>query len=361
MSKIVRHSYGIKSDRDELELNRQSYADRKRRDDEKFNKGVNDRIAVKESRTSEETFVRNTLDRDTLQRKAGIVSNTILAQGKSFVFKSLVTECFKDALWLDEYFVTENSQRFDELVSEYVDEHGGFAMLEAAVKANPKVAILREMKKVCEATAKGTTTRIIRDMNDNPELAEFQVFEMNEEEKDELYGKRAELSLDKLADLVKTKVLTVVKDERDRQSKEKELLDDLEAKAKSVTDEGGTVKESTRMGESRIKESTLFNSIFQNSLYEATVAVKEHFVSEEEEDDDDEEGFDSNLTTNKLNGAAPTSDQFTSPVRLDVDMDLIMCEAVTYYTLMELTHTMCLESFQRADIQRMSHKMLNRK
>lgn len=361
MSKIVRHSYGIKSDRDELELNRQSYADRKRRSDEVFNKGVNARIAVKESSMPQENFVRNTLDRDVLQRKALAASNVILEQGKTFIFKSLVTECFKDALWLDGYFVTENSQRFDELVSEYVDEHGGFAMLESAVKNNPKVAILKEMKKVCETAAKTTATRIIRDMNENPELSEFQVFEMNEEEKDELYGKRAELSLDKLADLVKTKVLTVVKDERDRQSREKELLEDLEAKAKAVTDEGGTVKESTRMGESKIKESTLFNSILQNSLYEATLAVKEHFVPEDEDDDGEEENFDSDLTSKKLNGTLTTTDDYTSPVRMDVDMDLIMCEAVTYYTLMELTHTMCLETFKRDDIQRMSHKMLNRK
>lgn len=354
MGKVVRHSYGIAKDRDELDLNRRSYDDRKKREDAEYNKGVDARIAVKESAIPEENYMRNSLDRDVSARKAMNLGNVILEQGKLYLFKSLVSECFKGALWMDEEFVSENSQKFDELVSGYVDDRGGYSMLLNAVKANPKVTILKEMQRVCESSARATTMRIIREVTEDPKLAEFQVFEMDEEEKEELINNRAELSIDQLSQLVKDKVLTVVKDERDRQSREKELLDDLENQA---SEDSTVIESSLRFGESTVKEGTLFDSIFQNSLYDAAVAVQENISPHMQSGNDDD------LTEPVMDDddIPSSTSELVSPMARDVDLDLVMSEAITFYTLMETMHTISLETFKRDDIMNMSHKLLNRK
>lgn len=365
MSKIVRHSYGIKTERDELELNRMAFRDSRRREDNQAIMESNQRIAQIESRDNEELFIRNTLDRDVLRRKVLHTSNTILEQGKLFAFKYLMADCYKKSLVIDDYFVKENTEKFDELVSNYIDKNGGFAMLENAIKANP-IPLLVEMKKVCEQASLKTTKRITKEMEENPELSNIALFEMNEEEKDEFYTKSADLSMDKLAELVKNKVLTVVKDERDRQSKQKELMDDLEARAKET---GEPVQESRIMGEPNLKESTLFNSIFHNSYKEALEsmieATKEHLVpdyrGEDQEDDEEYEEFDVQYTKDDLEEDTPSSDDIVNPLVRDIDLDLILTESITYYTLLELNHTMCLETFNRTDIQNLSHKLLNGK
>lgn len=367
MSKIVRHSYGIKQDRDERDLNRMAFNDRRKREDMQAITESNQRISVIESRDSQERFIRNTLDRDVLNRKALQSSNTILEQGKLYAFKQIVAECFKQALVIDEYFVTENAEKFDGLVSEYIDKHGGFAMLENAIRVNA-IPLLTEMKKVCEQAALKTSKRIVREMKEQPELSQIAIFEMDEEEKDEFNNKRAELSMDKLAELVKSKVLTVVKDERDRQSKEKELMDDLEAKARDAAEAGEEVKESVRpMGEANLKESTLFNSIFHNSYREALESAKaiskEHYAPDYRGDDLDDDieydEFDVAMTKDQMEEDTPDTSDVLNPTGQDVDLDLILTESVTFYTLLELTHTMCLESLSRTQIQNMSHKLLN--
>ncbi len=366
MGKIVRHSYGIKQDRDVRELNRMAFDDRRKREDIQAIMESNKRIAAIESRDGEERFIRNTLDRDVLNRKALQASNAILEQGKLYAFKSIMTNTFRQSLVMDDYFVKENAERFDDFVSQYIDRNGGFAMLENAIKDNP-IPLLVEMKKVCEQTAHTTTKRIIKEMSENPELANVALFEMNEEEKDEFYKKTPDLSMDKLAELVKNKVLTVVKDERDRQSKQKELMDDLEAKAKEAAENGEQVKESVRhLGEPNLKESTLFNAIFHNSYKETLESMsKEHYVpdyrDEEREDDEEYEDFDVAYTKDDMIEDTPTSDEIKNPLVRDVDLDLILTESITYYTLLELSHTMCLETFNRRDIQNLSHKLLNGK
>ena len=366
MGKIVRHSYGIKQERDERELNRMAFEDRRKRDDQQAIMESNHRIAAIEGRTSEENFIRNTLDRDVLNRKALQSSNSVLEQGKLYAFKYIMKEAFKQSLVMDDYFVTENAYRFDELVSHYIDEHGGFTMLESAVKANP-IPLLVEMKKVCEQAALKTSKRIVREMKQQPELANVAIFEMNEEEKDEFDNNRVDLSMDKLAELVKSKVLTVVKDERDRQSKEKELVEDLEAEAKAAKENGEEVKESViPMGTPTLKESTLFNALFHNSYKEAleAKATKEHYTPDYHGDNLDEDekfdDFDVAYTKDDMEDDTPDSGDVL-PGERDLDLDLILCESITFYTLLELNNTMCLESLSRKEIQNMSHKLLNGK
>lgn len=369
MSKIIRHSYGIKDVRDEAELRRAMWQDAKYKQTEQAVTESNQRIAAIDARTKDEEFIRRRAEIDSVKRAVPSKLNSVYEQGKVLLFKEILIESYLDALVMDDDFVQENRTRFEQLISDYVDRNGGYSMLEEAVKTNP-IPFLRAVKETCDTVARQASLRIAREARKEPTLANLQVFELDAEEKSLFEEKKSELSLDQVSKLVKNKVLTVVKDERDRQSKERELMEDLKARAQETGEEAE--KPETPLGTATLKESTLFNSIMHNAYSSYLETVQERggtagttsrFVDAVENDDDDEiEGdFDHNATASKLNNEAPSTMDYTSPVNDDVNLDLIMCEALTYYTLMELTNTVCLETFSAKEIMNMSHKFLNKR
>lgn len=366
MSKIVRHSYGIKQERDEAELRRTIYQQQK---DKKVADSVmesNQRIAAIDARSKDEDFIRRRAEIDSTKRGVASKVNSVYEQGKVQLFKEILIEAYLGSLVMDDEFVQENQSRFEQLISEYVDKNGGYSMLEESVKMKP-LNFLLAVKETCDTVARAASLRIAREARKEPTIASLQVFELDADEKSLFEEKKSELSLDQVSQLVKDKVLTVVKDERDRQSKERELMDDLKSRAEQTGEDA--VKSDNVLGTTKLKESTLFNSIMHNAYTSYLETVQERgamsgvFIDQVEDDEGDlqEGNYNHNMTQSQFNSTAVSHKEFTSPMQDDVNLDLIMCEALTYYTLMELTSTVCLETFNAKEIMNMSHKMLNKR
>ncbi len=367
MSKIIEHSYGIKEQPSDIEINRRIFASAKNKETmEAVNESLRS-VEMIDSREKDQEFLRRRHMDYVSERAANRYSSgSLVLEGQTMLFKYILTEAFKDALILDDYAVQEHAARFESLVDQYVDANHGYSMLERAIERNP-INILKAIKEACDTCAMDTAKRIAREARSNKgtALAEKPIFEMNEEERTTFEGKRSELSLDAVSKLVKDKVVEVVRKERDRQKEEKEIEEDLKQVTSESTEEKDTDSSDTTSSKpsDSVKESTLFDSIMTKSYRDSLQSIKENlsFMRDEEGLDDNDDGDDEFGQDTAFPGSADNhlgTEDFTNPLQNDVDLELIMAEALTYYTLMEMTHTICLETFTRDELMNMSQQML---
>ena len=204
-------------------------------------------------------------------------ANNIQSEGRLIVFKQIMTEMFTKSLLLDEDFVEEHYNALSSAVGEYIDEHGGFAMLENA-HASTKAPWLSELRQLCIETARTVSQRKLA----NPEAKDgegvkYINFELDETEKEEFDYEKSKLNIEELSELVKNKTMTVIQDEKARQEKETQMEKDLEEHYAKMSEEGKDVsKEQAKwkaLQGSAVKEATLFSSLFQSVAKEAYEAV----------------------------------------------------------------------------------------
>jgi hypothetical protein len=295
--------------------------------------------------------------------------NQLTRDGKELLFREVIFEAFSKSLHLDDDFVIAQEANLRQLTDSFVDGKGGFKYLEEAIKST-KSPFLKKIKTVCEATANKVARRKLSEVQQGQLRAEQLKFELNEDEKNEFDYDKEKINIDQLSDLVKKKVLTVIQDEKTRQAKEEEVIADLE----SESDEQKAVKEAI-MNELPVEESTIFNSILRNSYKEQLeTVVKENNVAayqgaaleDEEDENGDPELYDVDLTADDVRGSEFRGDstaaqeaQRHGSVQSDIDMDLILAESITKYTLMELCYTIQLENYTYDELRKYSQNLLN--
>ena len=257
-------------------------------------------------------------------------------EGKVLIFKDIVFEAFYNALYLDDDFKTATKESLYTLVSDYIDERGGYRLLENAI-ITTNSPVLKNIKSICEGTARKVCSRKMAEEDTSVGID----FSMNDEEQQQYDYDKSNCGIEELSKLVKDKVLTVVKDEKQREKQEMDFMEDLAEEAEL---DGKTVEEAMeecRIGGSVVEEATLFNSLFRTSyaeyLTESCGPKKKKKVEEGCEDDCDEEHDE-----------------------LELDMDVILAESITKYTLMELSYTVQLENYTTEDLRKMVQKMLNK-
>lgn len=288
--------------------------------------------------------------------------NRIAKTAKDMILKDILFEVFYNALVMDDSFLRENFGCIKHLTDKYVDDNGGFDMLHKAID-NKSVGteILKRVKKTCETIALEVCERKLRDSKATGQI-DLIDFDMTEDEKDKLdYAKTNTLNIDQISALVKNKVLTVVKDEKERHETNSELIEKIEDDLKAnenVKDEKSLNEAMNKIviNKAIIEESTLFDALFRDS-YQEYIMENVAITSADKDNIDDFKEVSKNYDTEMSFDDAVSDDE---PVEgTEVDMDLVLTEAITKYTLMETLYTLGLEDYSHENIRKLTERMLN--
>lgn len=308
-------------------------------------------------------------NRQIAESQGPLLLERMVNHGKLLIFKDVLFEMYRDALILDDSFKTAKESHIKHTISEYVDSKGGYALLENAVRTSGS-PLLKEMKVLIEKTASSVARRKQAETKDNENPANAIQFELDSDEKKGLDLGKADLNLDRISDMVKSKVLTVIKDEQARQVKEDQLYEDIEAEAQQQNITAKEASQKIIFNKPVMEESTLFNSIFRNiyktyvteniSIQNDSTDAGDAFMDALDYDvnagdkDTVDDGVNFGSEKNSLNDTELINDD-----EMSIDMDLILAESIANYTLMDLTYTLKLENYTNLDIRNMSHKLLN--
>jgi hypothetical protein len=353
---------------------------------ERKNREIERAIEAAEKRKEEQKVLSSVVENSLLESRLVIVINDLNKKGRDIIFKDILFEFFYNSLLLDEPFKREQEENLRYVIESFVDKNGGYEYLKSAYQRT-KSPILKAIMECCESIAGKVCTRKMCECKDKKIGIEDINFELNDEEKEELKYRKANLSIDDLADLVKDKVLTVVKDEKERKIKEEELQKELEAQAKM---DGTTVEEAYRAyvlpARKGYEESTLFDSIFRNTYKIALESIMVQNSGYLHQDN-----YDANMDTDMIvnhevddvkgnewhpykmsdvkrgeysveterNEYENDSEDPLDDDSYKLDMDLILAESITKYTLMEVAFTIMLEDYNYQKIQKISQKLLN--
>ena len=353
---------------------------------ERKNREIERAIEAAEKRKEEQKVLSSVVENSLLESRLVIVINDLNKKGRDIIFKDILFEFFYKSLLLDEPFKREQEENLRYVIESFVDKNGGYEYLKSAYQRT-KSPILKAIMECCESIAGKVCTRKMCECKDKKIGIEDINFELNDEEKEELKYRKANLSIDDLADLVKDKVLTVVKDEKERKIKEEELQKELEAQAEM---DGTTVEEAYRAyvlpARKGYEESTLFDSIFQNTYKIALESIMVQNSGYLHQDN-----YDANMDTDMIvnhevddvkgnewhpykmsdakrgeysveterNEYENDSEDPLDDDSYKLDMDLILAESITKYTLMEVAFTIMLEDYNYQKIQKISQKLLN--
>ena len=287
--------------------------------------------------------------------------NRISNEAKDFVLKDILFEVFYNSLLMDKDFLEENCHHIKCLTDKYVDDNGGFKFLDKLVKDNIDNMLLKKIKSICESVAKEVCDRKLKDSKEckNIDLIDF---DMTSDEKDMLdYSKKDNLNIDKISELVKDKVLTVVKDEKTRSEKaakeqadiEAELMNDPELNTEEKLNEA---MNNIILNKPVIESGTLFNTLFRDCYQEyitENLSIVSTDIQNINNDKEVSRNYDTEMTIDDaLKDEAPVEDT-------EVNMDLILTEALTKYTLMEMLYTMGFENYSYENIKKLTENMLN--
>lgn len=277
-------------------------------------------------------------------------------EAKTYFLKDMLCDIYSKSLLLDKDFVVNHMAHIGKLISDYVDNNGGFTLLENAIKRTGS-KLLTKIKTICEKSANTLCARKIKEATDTQD-ARFLTFDMLDSEKDEYENAKSEISPDEIADLVKDKVFTVIKDEKARQANEDEIRADIEAElndSDDVTDEE-TAKEavnSIMVNKIGVEETTLFNALLRNCCNEAIVESLNNA-------DDDIPNLNSDMDVNTSVDDIQTGfiDDGENEIHSELNMDNVLSEAIAQYTLMEMLYTMKLEDYKPETLRQLSAKLI---
>lgn len=317
---------------------------------------------VAESKNLAASIAERQLNESRFDKKISTISET----AKSLILKDIVFELYYKSLILDEDFLLEHAHDVRKIVDDYIDTNGGYSLLEKSISTS-KSLYLNKVKNVIDTVTLEVCKRKLTDTSEDIKLIDF---DLSDKEKSDLDYAKQDLSIDQISELVKDKVLTVIKDEKKQQELEADIVETIEGELKDdpeVVDDK-SISEALHnifAGKSLVEETTLFNALLRNTMSEyilenvataqaANMAANNDGVPEIYEDDlfDDDSGDDDDYLDNEVNKDIILAENTS------VDMDLVFSEAITKYTLMELLHTIKLESFSYDNIRKLTHKLV---
>ena len=331
-------------------------------------------------RKSYEPVVKRQILESQILNKIDSLSRT----GKDIIFKEILFELFKKSLHIDDKFIMENYENLKFVTDKYIDNNGGYKLLENSIIKTDS-PILKSIRSLCETTTKRTCKRKIKECNSNADKENslnILNFELDDEEKETFDLDKSKLGIDELSNLVKNKVLTVVQDEKQRQEKEEELIKDIEddVSDKLADTDGNTpneqdVKECLNkiiVNKNPIEETTLFNALLRHSYKEILESISSlipGFADEEKREKEYYDDFKVRTTTkdvskgeysleDEINQTKP-DEGFIKDEEYNINMDLVLAEAITKYTLMELLYTVQLEQYSHDTIRKISEKLIH--
>ena len=304
-----------------------------------------------------ESVVTRELIESRMEHKIGEVLNV----GKVKLLKDVLFEVFYNSLVIDSDFLAEHVDVLRNLTDSYVDQNGGYKVLENAILKTDSL-FLKAMKSNIDKIALEVCNRKIKECKTNTDVNILD-FDLNEKEQEELDYSKDELNLDEISNLVKKKVLTVIKDEKEHEEAEATLINDIENEL--INDDSVTDKKSLDEAMSKliinkpvVEDSSLFNSLLRNSYREYLTENVSIRTSDEKNISDDKDNakiYNPNIDDDDIEETGDPEKY----VEDELDMDLVLVEAITQYTLMETLYTIKLEEYKYDNIQKLVHKMCN--
>lgn len=292
------------------------------------------------------------------------LGNRLYTEGKEMLFTDIMCDIYLESVYLDDDFKMENDEQIRSVMADYISKNGGFAMLEAACKKEG-TKLLKDMKEIVETTARKCSLRKAKELNEacsskNRGAKAMEVmngehhFDMNDDEMRDYQRSREKLSEDEIVKFVKDKVLDVIKDEKAHQEDLERFEAEIAERAAAISGDEtkqNAFKESA-MGmvrQNTYADMTLFEAIQFSTMKELMEATRhsgnEYSSLEDYIEDNDEDSFDDD---NDLLGDDEVMENAT------IDMDMVLAESITKYTLLEVCHSMKLEKFTRESVQNLS-------
>lgn len=329
---------------------------------------IDRRVAIAESTQLINDHNERVIERQISESNIPVMLNKLDESGKLIVFKDILFEMYKGAMIPDPDFIESHEEQLRENFFNYIDEKGGLKLLESAIRVN-KSPWLQELKSLVESVSSSVIRRKYSDIREGNTKPQNITFDLDCDEKEQLDLGKRDLNVDEISDLVKSKVLTVIKDEQERQKKQDQLFQDLDEESANITGDGNVTesKNSLFIDKPIVEESTLFNSIFRHTCKEY---VSENLsIASQDGDDIDPDDIDVNADSDDAAkgdgssfGTDPDSNnddiELLNDDELDIDMDLILVESICQYTMSELLYTVQLENYTRQDVQRISQQLL---
>lgn len=295
-------------------------------------------------------------------------------------FKAFMFEGFINSLYLDKSFKENHAKEIYSVIENYIDGNGGYGMLEKAPKTKFIKELLESTNNIGRACAKECKDKNIQDVDWTKPKWNTDIFSGIKEkvEKDITH-----MSFDSLSKLVKEKVLTVVQDEKEKSELMKELEDDINNEVE------GAVQESVNLQLHRttpVKVPTLWQALMTESyksiLTEGVtfftidqddngIGIDPAHIDDSEEeldwDSDDEDTIDDAFTTSKFD--TDDVEDYTYDKKKEeekdsaksINMDHVMCEALTKYTLIEFMNTAQFTNLKSKDVQNMAMHLVHDK
>lgn len=342
MSRINRVKFGIDeyiSPGEYLDLLSQNGADA----DQLKIDAVNREIAVKESLEHVDGIMTGVMQHKTARNSIIRGIDSVYEDGKNIIFKSVLCEAFIKSLPLDAPHVEAETQRLSEVMCDYVDENGGFAMLENAFKKHgDKVPFIKRFYNLCMESSREVASRIMRESLDDPELTQGNIFKLNDDEKRKLNHKKENLSIDQISKSIKDNVVRVVGEEIDRGKEKKELmaeLDEATSQEEAVTE----AYDILRGDASPYHDSTLYSALLAKNYKAALSDIKAVMEASRNESSLNNDDFGDQLIG--------TTDDVPEPMKNDIDMDMIMCESIVDLTVLDTVRTLRLKDFTAGDVR----------
>lgn len=308
--------------------------------------------------------------------KARIKINAINEAAKVGVLKDILFEVFYNSLVLDEEFLAQQESSLRYIIDKYVDDNGGFSLIENAVKVSDSI-LLKKMKNLCESTARCICDRKMKDAKSIDDPSEL-TFDVTDDEKEKLNYGKSNLDIDRISELVKNKVLTVIQDEKHRQESETERMNEIEDEVKASIDEATSEAidiafDKIVLSKPTVESGTLFNALLRSTYREfllENVAISSTDQSNIEKVHDKSATYDVNTKEDDViaDDVDNEDDEVeTSEINPDllyensssIDMDIILTESIAKYTLMEMLYTLKLENYTYENMAKLTERLLN--
>lgn len=331
----------------------------------------------------------------------------LTSEAREQIFREIMVETFKDSLVLDKWAIDDYSETLEGAVVDFIDKNGGYSMLTEAVEETG-TPILKKMVDVIESTTNRVVERVLMESKENASGEKVNL-SLTADEKEDLDVSKAGLQLEEVTEVIKRKVVDVVKEEKERSSKQEELESELESstedddlddsenvsenedgeddtdddsndsveenESEDYTEDDKPVKEASYLKGSLmtgytkhlkgVHESTLFNTMFQETM---TEAVNESVTLQKSNDEFDtrysrnNQSFDPETDNNEYDDEMiedeVNSQDASEPAQLN--LDLILADTISQYTLLEMFHTLNIKTLSRSEIREYSMNTLNK-
>lgn len=234
------------------------------------------------------------IDKIKNQREFRKVLNESYDKLKDDLFCNMLHHICLEALCIDEQPMYENMENITNKINEQYKELGGFKVIKEQSKKTNNV-LLERMISLCENTAKKVADRNMKESDS----ADGFKFELTDEEKDDFEYNKDNINIDAISNKIKDKVIKVVSDEKEANTKKTEIMDEIEDKLKEDDVEDEATEEAMQfIFNENIETTTLFEALMRE-CYKITLEtpkdlIFESYVKEECEDDIDDPEYNLN-------------------------------------------------------------------